>query len=105
MAAPETQRPSVDAGNPLPTHETKSGSDNELAAIGRFNIPLLLGAVVGLLVLLIGYWTEHLYLALAGVFGVLVMTALWVLHAWLILIRSFSHWFSSRRGSRGHRRG
>jgi uncharacterized membrane protein len=73
---------------------------NEMIALDRANVPLLLGAVVALLVLLIGYWIEHRYVVLAGGFGVFVMALSWVLIAWLSLFKSFFNWLNSRPGRR-----
>ncbi len=113
MTTPETQGVSVDEHNPPTVHERPSGPgdrerlasvpSNALVALDRFNIPLLLGAVVGLLVLLIGYWTENRYLVLAGGFGVLAMAMSWVLIAWLAMTRTFVRWLSSRRSPRDKR--
>ena len=72
-----------------------------MIALDRANVPILFGAVVALVVLLIGYWMEHRYLVLAGGFGVAVMALSWVLIAWLSLIKSFFNWLSSRDGRQG----
>ena len=113
MTTPETQGVSLDDNNPPTVRQRPSGPGgreqragvpgNALVALDRFNIPLLLGALVGLLVLLIGYWTEHRYLVLAGGFGVLAMAMSWVLIAWLTIIRSFFRWLSSRHSPRDKR--
>ena len=72
-----------------------------MIALDRANVPILFGAVVALVVLLIGYWMEHRYVVLAGGLGIAVMALSWVLVAWLSLIKSFFNWFSSRDGRRG----
>ena len=96
MATPETPNAPSDA-QPRKTGGLSAG----MIALDRANVPILFGAVVALLVLLIGHWMEHRYVVLAGGFGVAVMALSWILIAWLSLIKSFFNWVNSRHGRRG----
>ena len=96
MATPDTPNARSDA-QPQPAGRLSA----EMIALDRANVPILFGAIVALVVLLIGYWMEHRYVVLAGGFGVVVMALSWVLVAWLSLIKSFFNWFRSRHGRRG----
>ena len=102
MVAPETQGSSLDAGNTSSGRSDlpRSGAppDRDPVALDRASILALLGAVVALLVVLIGYWIDYKSLVLAGGIGVCAMSLLWVLVAWISLSGSLLRWISSRRG-------
>lgn len=113
MAAPETQGSSLDAGNtssgrsdlPRSGVRQRDGAPpaSDPVALDRASILALLGAVVALLIVLIGYWIDYKSLVLAGGIGVCAMSLLWVLVAWVSLSGSLLRWISSRRGRRGLR--
>ena len=108
MTTPETQGTSLDVGNTSSGRPDLSGPGvrqrngaapaNEVVALDRASILFLLGAVVALLVLLIGYWIDHKHLVLAGGIGVCAMVLLWVLAAWVSLSGSLLRWLRSRHG-------
>lgn len=96
MVTPDTQNAASDTQPRKP-----GGLSTGVTALDHANVPLLFGAVVALVVLLIGYWMENRYVVLGGGFGVVAMALSWVIVAWLSLVKSFLNWFRSRDGRRG----
>ena len=104
MAAPETknaqnmvEEASTEAGAAIA--DSRKAADKELVALNRVSVPIVFVACLGLLVAVVGLFTDNFHIALGGTSLVAAGALAWVVAASIVIWKMAAQWFGARRNT------
>ena len=105
MITPDTQNARItDDGlvgsDPSETRPTNHANDDEFAPMNRLTIPVIICATPAFLIALIGAWTGHHIMILAGGSALGLVQLVWLGAALATLRKMARNWFTARRIAR-----
>ena len=79
--------------------DSGKAADKELVALNRVTVPIVFVACLGLLVAVVGLFTDNFHIALGGTSLVAAGALAWVVAASIVIWKMAAQWFGARRNT------